>query len=195
MSLSSYYAEYPSLAVASVRDRASELGIGINGIVGNDDHRYGYHLSPARLRGTGHSNDYSLQGALNHVVADRAACAVDVLMNWTASGEWLESVRRRCASGTTPQIAELIGDPDFKPGAGKDTFRAMYADHRNGWRWVEYTGEGHVAWCHLAVFRSFANSATLGDSVFRGWSRNGVILQPKPAAVNLLSAAIVGAVS
>jgi hypothetical protein len=169
------YNEHPAAALVSVLEHLERVGASLSGIGGNDAHRFGYHLSAVRLNANGLGGDSSLRGAGNNPPADlHAACAIDIGRSaWRHHGEWLEDVRRRCAAGQLPQVAELIGDPDLLPGPAIDGVKAMYAAPSTGWRWVPYTGQGHTAWCHVSIYRRYANDDTFGDDLFAGWGPNG----------------------
>lgn len=176
MTMVERYNERPAIALSSVLPHLRRIGAGLSGILGNDSHRYGFHLSPARLRGTGHGDDYSLRGPKNTpILDDRAGCAIDIGMGWPAAGEWLEDTRERCAAGELPQVFELIGDPDLLPGPAKDIKNACYAAASTSWRWVEYEGQGHVTWCHVGIGRKYANDVTFGDQLLGGWTATGRI--------------------
>lgn len=168
------YGEHPAPALASVLPHLGRVGATLAGIIANDAHTYGAHLSRDRLVGTGHGEDYTLRGAPNTpVVDDRAACAIDIGMAWPAAGEWLADVQVRAARGDLPQVFELIGDPDLILGPGQDAHQALYAAPSTGWAWVDYTGQGHVTWCHVAVGRRYANDRSFGDQLLGGWSSTG----------------------
>lgn len=180
MSLAEEYNEHAAIALRSCRPQLDRLGVEVVGILGNDDHKYGYHLSKARLIGTGRTGDASLFGAKNvPCVDDRAACAIDYAMDWPASGEHLEDTRRRVAAGELHQITQIIGDPDLIPGAPRDIRDAAYAAASTGWRWVEYQGLGHVTWSHIGIGRRYSNDADFGAQLFGKWNRDGLIV-PAP---------------
>jgi len=164
--LSQRYGEHPAAALSSVVPHLKRIGATLSGIVANDAHTYGYHLSAARLRGTGKAQDYSMTGPANAPAADQhAACAIDVGMAWPASRSWLEWVRTERAAGRLPQITELIGSTDGKT--------ARYAAASTAWKWNRYTGGGHVAWCHVAIGRRWANDDDFGDALLGRWDANG----------------------
>lgn len=168
------YNEHPAAALKSVLPEMERIGAGLSGILGNDLHKYGYHLSRNRLVGTGLTGDYSLVGAEDTPVVDaRAGCAIDIGMDWQAAGEWLEWVRAERQAGRLLQVAELIGDPDMIPGLPKDIKDACYTSAAHGWKWVNYTGQGHVTWCHVGIGRRYANDETFGKALLGGWSATG----------------------
>lgn len=173
MTLADQYNEHGAAALKSCEPHIIRVGARVVGMVADDDHRYGWHLSARRLIGTGRDDDKSLRGPNLPIVDDRAACAIDISADWPASGEWLEDVRQRCASGDLVDVAEIIGDPDLIPGAPRDIKDACYAAPSTGWRWVEYRGQGHVTWCHIGIWRARANDRTLGDRLLGGWTAAG----------------------
>jgi hypothetical protein len=161
------YGEHPAAALSSVVPHLKRVGASLSGIVANDAHTYGYHLSAARLRGTGKAQDYSMTGPANAPAADQhAACAIDIGMAWPASRTWLEWVRAERAAGRLPQITELIGSTDGRA--------ARYAAASTGWKWSRYTGDGHVAWCHVAIGRRYANQDDFGDALLGRWTATGL---------------------
>jgi hypothetical protein len=166
VTLAERYGERPAAALAGCLPIMRQLGAPLSGIIGNDAHTYGWHLSPARLRGTGQADDYSLRAPGDHVVDDRAASAIDIGMSW-ADGEatsrpGLERVRAARAAGRLPQVSELIGSPDGR--------RALYAAPSTSWRWEPYTGSGHIGWCHVGIYRKHANDTTFGPALFAVWT-------------------------
>lgn len=176
MRASRSYEEYVPPGLLSVWHAARPLGFGLSGLLGDDEHRYGAHLSQARLVGTGHPQDYTLipPPAAAHY---RAGAAIDLGTgpvgegpSW--AGEWLEDVRARCATGEIGFIGEIIGDPDLILGAGSDTHVPLYATAPS-WAWAPYRGTGHVAWCHLWIRRDRLGDVSLGSRLFAGWSATG----------------------
>lgn len=163
-------------ALQSIWTAAQRLGFGLVGIKGNNAHTFGAHLSQARLQGTGHADDYTLApppGKTNHTAAaaiDLGTGPIGAGPSW--AGEWLEDVRRRCASGEIGFIGELIGDPDLIPGPASDPHVHLYSTAPD-WAWVPYEGTGHVAWCHLWIRRDRLSDTGLGARLFQGWGING----------------------
>lgn len=171
------YGEFSPPAIESIWAAAKPLGFGLSGKMADDLHTYGAHLSTARLLGTNHVKDYTLNPPAGKQY-ERACAAIDlgtgpvgVGPEW--AGEWLDDVRRRCQSGEIGFIGEIIGDPDLVPGPRMDAHVHMYTSARDGWSWVPYTGEGHVAWCHLWILRNRLGDASLGTRLFDGWGPNG----------------------
>lgn len=175
MSMIELYNEHAAAALTSVLPEMKRVGAGLSGILGNDGHTYGWHLSARRLRGTGKTSDKSLFGNNVPIVDDRAGCAIDIGMAWQASGEWLEDVRQRVKAGQLPEVSELIGDPDKIPGAPRDIKDACYAAPSTKWEWVNYSGQGHVTWCHVGIWRKHANDTRFGKKLLGGWSATGRI--------------------
>lgn len=164
--MSQRYNEHPAKALTSVVPHLDRVGASLSGIVANDAHRYGYHLSAVRLGATGKRTDYSLKGQANIPVADdRAACAIDIGMDWPASRAWLEWVRTQRRAGRLMQITELIGSVDGR--------KAMYAAPSTDWVWDHYDGDGHVAWCHVGIGRRHANDTSFGEQLLAGWTADG----------------------
>lgn len=171
------YAEFVPPGLQSIWDAAKPLGFGLSGMLADDDHTYGGHLSAARLKGTKRPDDYTLTPPPG-TQYERACAAIDLGTGpvgngpeW--SGEWLESVRRRCQSGEIGFVGEIIGDPDLIPGPAMDAHVHMYASAKTAWTWVPYQGSGHVAWCHLWILRNRLGDASLGTRLFDGWGKEG----------------------
>jgi hypothetical protein len=176
MSVSNSYEEFVPPGVQSIWDTARPLGFGLSGIRGNNAHTYGLHLSAARLQGTGHGSDPTLAPPAGTRYT-KAAAAIDLGTGpagdgplW--AGEWLEDVRRRCQVGEIGFIWELIGDPDLIPGPVSDAHVHLYACAPS-WEWVPYTGQGHVAWCHVGIRRDRLADTSLGVRLFAGWNAEG----------------------
>lgn len=175
------FRERAAPALALCLPHLTRVGSGNNGIIGNDAHSYGYHLSRNRLLGTGHRGDYSITGPHDVGGPNDTACALDLFMHgWPASRAWVSWARAERAAGRLPEIAELIGSPDGK--------RALYAADTTGWRWTVYQGEGHISWTHVAIYRQSANNASFATRAFGRWTRNGLVTPrptprpPKPTA-------------
>jgi hypothetical protein len=171
------YNERAAVALALCVPHLTRLKSESWGIVGNADHYYGYHLSRMRLRGTGYGGDYSLAGIRNAGGPNDTACALDLRMSgWKAARQWVSWARVERAAGRLPEIAELIGSLDGQ--------RALYAADSTGWRWTRYLGDGHVAWAHLALYRSYAGSASFPTRAFGRWTNTGLYVpKPKPRPV------------
>lgn len=161
------YREHISAAVGSLQPEMARVGAGNSGALGNDGHRMGYHLSPARLRGTGQGSDYSLAGRRNQVLDSRAGACQDIGMGWPASRRWLAWLREQRAADLITDIAEIIGSVNGHT--------ALYAADSTGWRWQTYTGDGHVAWSHVAHYRDATFHTAFGDQVLGGWDAEGLI--------------------
>lgn len=160
------YDEHASAAIKTLNKEMTRIGAENLGAVGNSAHLYGYHLSPIRLRGTGHSGDYSLSGVANNPIADqRAACAQDIGMGWKASRQWIKWLFGEYTAGRLPHVVEIIGAIDGRT--------ALYAATSIGRKVVKYTGTGHVAWSHVAHGRRYANVSTYGAEVLGKWDATG----------------------
>lgn len=176
------YAEFVPPGLHSIADAAAMRGVPLVGILGNDDHTYGAHLSEVRLKATGRGNDYTLLPPPGTTYS-RAGAGIDLGMGPEWMGEWLESVRLRCQTGEIGFVGELIGDPDLVPGPGMDAHVHLYASAAAGWTWVPYTGTGHVEWCHLWIRRDRLGDAGLGARLFDGWTNSGRVIGMSDADV------------
>lgn len=147
-------------------------GTGVNsGCVGNDDHTYGYHLCPSRIRSLGRwGSDYSTQLLRDRSPAGDHSVAFDLAMSWSRSREWLAWFVTQARAGKYPDVCEIIGSLDGET--------ALY------WRGPafvteRYTGDGHVAWSHIGFWRD----ASLRDQspILRNWV--GIVTPPVPPVI------------
>jgi len=120
------------------------------GIVGDANHRSGYHLGPDRIVD---DDDYSVQQHRDRTGAHRfpqAACAYDMGMGWSSSRAWLAWLVNECRGGAFPQVREIIGSLD---GVHKQYFSGL-----RGFQTERYTGDNHVDHTHISVFRDTADT-------------------------------------
>ena len=166
------YSEFNPPALLSIMAELKLRGLTLVGTKGNDAHVRGAHLSKARLLGTGRTKDYTLYPPPS-VRNDRAVAGIDIGLTQPWAGEWVEDLRVRCASGAIGFLGEIIGDPDLDSGPAVDKREARYASAKTGWQWETYTGQGHVNWVHLWVYRDRLSDAGIGRRVFEGWGPDG----------------------
>jgi hypothetical protein len=171
-------------ALTECKTHLDRLGAGFLGIIGDARHGYGYHLSRADIRARGNT-DYSITGTGDTNGPSDTACALDVrvtpiknlfgkkVTGWPAAPAFLRWLRAERAAGRLPEVAELIGD-------AKGTGVAMYAADSTGWKWVRYTGTGHVDWFHVAIYRSQATDLTFARRTFALWDAKGLIEKETP---------------
>lgn len=130
--------------------RTAQLGRGLNlGIVGDANHKAGYHLGPDRTP----VGDYS-----ERLVRDKAgarqfpvyASAEDSSMAWSQSRQWLAKLVTDARNNEpyTRDIREIIGSLDGQT--------ALYWDSQAGFQPVRYLGSGHVTHTHISFFRDAA---------------------------------------
>ncbi|GAA3450505.1 peptidoglycan-binding domain-containing protein [Dactylosporangium matsuzakiense] len=120
------------------------------GIVGDVNHRSGYHLGPDRIAD---GDDYSMRSTRDKQGAHRfptAACAYDMGMGWSASRAWLAWLVNECRNGAFPQVREIIGSLD---GVHKQYFSGL-----RGFQTEHYSGDNHVDHTHISVFRDTADT-------------------------------------
>jgi len=120
------------------------------GIVGDTNHRSGYHIGPDRTP----PGDYSEQLTRDRNgarVYPYYASAEDSGMGWVGSRSWLAAliVDARNRVPYTRDIREIIGSLDGKT--------ALYWDSQTGFRAARYTGAGHLTHTHISFFRDSAN--------------------------------------
>lgn len=120
------------------------------GIVGDSNHKTGYHLGPDRTP----PGDYSerltrdRRGAASFPVY---ASAIDIDMGWPGSRQWLAALVLGSRNGAahTRDIREIIGSLNGQ--------RVLYWDSQTGFSAVGYTGADHVTHTHISFFRDSAN--------------------------------------
>ncbi|HWB79839.1 MAG TPA: hypothetical protein VG755_32970 [Nannocystaceae bacterium] len=151
--------EAPALVIEKNR-LIDTIGGSWLGICGDVNHTYGYHVPAANLP----SDDYSLEGAANAPVCDYHAAAIDIGMDWPASREWLMWLIPAIANDDITGIAEVIGS--------YDGVNVRYWSDGTGWSvdGIEYTGEGHDTWTHVAIYRS---TALEDHGILAGWTADG----------------------
>ena len=164
------YSEFVPPALLSIVTEAKRCGLPLVGAKGNDAHTFGAHLSLARLVGTGRKTDYTLNPPPSSR-NERAVAAIDLGASPRFTGEFLEDLRARCATGAIGFLGEIIGAPTLR-GPNRET-HALYASAKNGWKWEPYQGEGHVTWFHLWILRDRLSDAGIGKRVFEGWGPEG----------------------
>lgn len=149
--------EAPGLVIEKRRLIVDIGGIFL-GIVGDQEHDYGYHLCvPAG------PDDYSGQGAANKAVGN-FSCAIDIGMDWPAAVAWLHWLIKEIREDRIQGIAEVIGSYDGK--------NVRYWSDDDGWEdaGIKYSGSGHDRWTHVSVYRSTAHQ---DHGILKGWSANG----------------------
>jgi hypothetical protein len=147
--------EAPGLVIE--KDRLHVIGGSFLGIIGDENHSFGYHLCAPP------DGDYSTLGSTNRPVGPYS-CAIDIGMNWPASRTWLRWLIGEIREDRIQGIAEVIGSYD-----GSDV---RYWSDDSGWETngVRYDGEGHDTWTHVAVYRS---TARIDHRLLAGWTRDG----------------------
>lgn len=143
--------------------RMQALGAALLGIVGDVNHRYGYHIPSSRVA----PDDYSMRGAQNRPDGD-FACALDAGMGWPAARKWLAWLIAEIAADRITGVAEVIGSLDGRT--------ARYWSDADGWtpQGVPYRGSGHVTWTHVGIYRS---TARVDHRLFAGWTAVGLLTQ------------------
>ncbi len=119
------------------------------GIVGDSNHRAGYHLGPDRTP----QNDSSERLPRDRNGARRYpnyASAIDIGMGFARSRSWLATLIVDCRAGEpyTRDVREVIGSLDGR--------EALYFDSQSGFRAFAYLGSGHVSHSHVSFFRDSA---------------------------------------
>lgn len=151
--------EAPGLVIE--KNRLAVMGVQFLGIIGDQNHDYGYHLCKPP------AGDYSRDGVANQPVGDYA-CAIDIDMRTFPAGrEWLAWLITEIREDRITGMAEVIGSFN-----GRDV---RYWSDIETPQWqqegVPYTGSGHDVWVHAAVYRS---SALLDHGLLAGWTANGL---------------------
>lgn len=130
-------------------DEWEDIG-GFNlGIVGNEDHEYGFHRGADEVPSDDYSRRRDPNGSDGPFVNWNYACAGDFGHN--RKPELLKATRRVLAElmdGKYPMVCEFIGQPwDDRP--------VYYWARWNGIKTLKrYTGSGHDKWNHIAWYRS-----------------------------------------
>ena len=130
--------------------RTAQLGSGKNlGIVGDSNHKMGYHLGPDRTP-VGDPSERLARDKSGARQFPVYASAEDSSMAWNGSRQWLAGLVRDCRAGEayTRDIREIIGSLDGKT--------ALYWDSQTGFNAVRYTGSGHITHTHISFFRDSA---------------------------------------
>ncbi|WP_327000906.1 peptidoglycan-binding protein [Dactylosporangium sp. NBC_01737] len=138
------------------------------GIVGDANHKSGYHLGPDRIGG---KPDYSIRLARDVAGARKFpnfACAYDMGMDWSASRLWLAWLVNECRSGAFEQIREIIGSLD---GVHK-----QYWSQPGGFTTERYTGDNHISHTHISVFRDTADQDH--SPILRGFIEHAKLAAP-----------------
>lgn len=148
--------EAPGLVIE--KNRLATIGPNLFlGIVGDQNHTFGYHLvNPP-------PGDYSTEGSANKPVGSYA-CAIDVSMSWPASRTWLQWLITEIREDRIQGIAEVIGSFDGR--------NVRYWSDTSGWQQegVPYEYSGHDTWTHVAVYRSTAKQ---DHGILAGWTATG----------------------
>lgn len=139
------------------------------GIVGDANHRSGYHLGPDRIRD---ASDYSIQLARDVAGKHKYpsyACGYDMGMGWARSRAWLAWLVDQCRKGAFPNVREIIGSLD---GVHKQYWSAL-----RGFRTERYDGDNHIDHTHISVYR---DSAEDDHSDMLRRYLNGEVIQTVP---------------
>jgi len=165
------------LGLKAEKARTNDIGATFEGICGDSNHDYGYHVPAHVLRQT-KPDDGSLQGTVNEPVCAAHAAAIDIGMNWPASRQWLKWLIGEIRAGRITGVAEVIG-------SYSDDKHVMYWSSTATPKWpdvgrdyYERGGEGHYSWSHVAVFRSTTDR---DHGLLRGWSRAGLVPPSPPS--------------
>lgn len=149
--------EAPGLVIE--KQRLAHIGGTFSGIVGDENHVYGYHVCDPS------SDDYSSQGPLNEPVGPYST-AIDIGMDWDDSRNWLAWLITEIREDRITGIAEVIGALDGRDVRYWSDIETPDWDQSG----VPYQGEGHDAWTHVGVYRSTANQ---DHGILKGWETPG----------------------
>lgn len=144
----------------------SQIGPFFLGIVGDKNHKYGYHLGAYEVL----ASDYSRQlrrdkdGITKY--GGYYAAAIDIGMGWKASRDWLKWLVKQCQAGKFPDVREVIGSFD-----GKTCF---YYDNTDKTVYKR-TAKDHITHSHVGFFRDAIMRDQRG--ILADWRKDG---RPKP---------------
>lgn len=130
----------------------TNLGGGNSGIVGDQNHSYGFHCSANNTDPDDYSRWRDPNGSDGPYVNWDYACAGDFSHgNDDRLRGYHRNVLARLMNGEMPMICEFIG----KPWADRPVY---YWARWNGVKKLElYTGSGHDTWSHISWYRSRVN--------------------------------------
>jgi len=133
---------------AEMKDWTS-LGGGNSGIVGDQNHTYGFHCSANNVPASDYSRSRDPNGSDGPYVNWNYCCAGDFdHKNNSKLRQMHANVLNELMDGKYPMICEFIG----KPWADKPVY---YWARWNGIGTLQkYTGQGHDHWSHLSWYRS-----------------------------------------
>lgn len=152
--------EHASRACLSAATELRRLGMANWGIVGDGNHKYGYH------RGYPADGDYSLETPANRVADPGAACAIDIAPgSFGPYRAWVRWMFLEYEAGRLPHVVEIIGSTDGS--------YVQYAAISTGRKRERYTGSGHDSWSHVSVGRAYALFDGFGQEILGGWTSDG----------------------
>lgn len=147
----------------------SQIGPFFLGIVGDKNHKYGYHLGAYEVP----SSDYSRQHKRDRDGITKYggyyAAAIDIGMGWKASRAWLKWLVAECQKGKFPDVREVIGSFD-----GKTCFYYDNVDRKV----YKRTAKDHITHSHIAFFRDAIMRDQRG--VLADWRKDG---RPEPPPI------------
>lgn len=128
------------------------LGGGNSGIVGDENHAYGFHIGARYVSSSDYSRRRDPNGSDGPFVDWDYACAGDFSHGYDPALRKLHrAVLARLMRGELPMICEFIG----KPWADRPVY---YWARWNGIATLQkYTGAGHDHWSHISWYRSKVN--------------------------------------
>lgn len=130
----------------------TSLGGGNSGIIGDQNHTYGFHCSANNVPPSDYSRANDPNGSDGPYVNWNYCCAGDFdHKNKSNLRKMHADVLDQLMDGKFPMICEFIG----KPWADKPVY---YWARWNGVEHLEkYTGQGHDHWSHISWYRSKAD--------------------------------------